>query len=87
MTLVIRDPETDRLAREVAALRGIEPSEAVRVALESELRRHGTARSEVAQPSLLAERMGPVWERIEVLGERGRGRPADKAFHDDLSGS
>ena len=86
MTLVIRDPETDRLAREVAALHGIEPSEAVRVALEGELRRHGAARSEVAQSSL-AERMGPVWERIEALGDRRRGRPADKAFHDDLSGS
>ena len=38
MTLVIRDPETDRLAREVAALRGIDPAEAVRVAVEGELR-------------------------------------------------
>ena len=86
MTLVIRDPETDRLAREVAALRGIEPAEAVRVALEGELRRHGAVRGGAARPAL-AERMGPVWARIEALGDRTRGRPADKAFHDDLSGS
>ena len=86
MTLVIRDPETDRLAREVAALRGIEPSEAVRVALEGELRRHGAVGSEASR-RVLAERMGPVWNRIEALGDRNRGRPADKAFHDDLSGS
>ena len=86
MTLVIRDPETDRLAREVAALRGVDPAEAVRVALEGELRRHDAVRSEAGRPAL-AERMGPVWERIEALGDRRRGRPADKAFHDDLSGT
>ena len=85
MTLVIRDPETDRLAREVAALRGIEPAEAVRMALEGELRRHGAG--DEAPRHALAERMGPVWERIEALGDRSRGTPADKAFHDDLSGS
>ena len=39
MALVIGDPETDHLAREVAALRGIGSAEAVRVALERELRR------------------------------------------------
>ena len=59
MTLVIRDLETDRLAREVAALRGIKPSEAVRLALEGELRRHGAAGGEVTQAAL-AERMGPI---------------------------
>lgn len=86
MTLVIRDPETDRLAREVAALRGIEPSEAVRIAPEGELRRHGAAGDAASRPAL-AERMGPVWERIEALGDRRRGRLADRAFHDELSGS
>ena len=38
MAFVIGDPETDRLAREVAALRSVRPAEAVRVALERELR-------------------------------------------------
>lgn len=87
MALVIDDPETDRLAREVAALRGIGQAEAVRVALERELRRDERPGLGDLPGRELGERMGPIWESVEALGNRSRGRPADKAFHDDLSGS
>ena len=84
---MIRDPETHRLAREVAALRGVDPAEAVRVARERELRRDERQGLGDAPEPGLEERMGPIWEQVGTLGDRSRGRPAGKAFHDDLSGT
>lgn len=76
MALHIRDPETDRLARELAELQGAGITEAVRSALEDKL---------------LAERKKlPLMERIKDITDRiatypSTGLEADKAFYDSLN--
>jgi len=46
MALSIKDPETDRLIRELAALTGESMTDAVRVAVETRLRRERVRRAE-----------------------------------------
>ena len=75
MTLHIRDEETDRLIRRLAASRGIAPSEAVRMAVVNELARHPGDLS-------LSERLAPLQERVQRAPETGLA--ADKAFYDGL---
>jgi antitoxin VapB len=77
MPLNIRDPEVDRLAAQVAALKKTTKTQAVKDALKSELAR--------------AHEKLPLWERIRPLRERIAARPdsglvIDKAFFDELSG-
>ncbi|WP_284943704.1 type II toxin-antitoxin system VapB family antitoxin [Acidisoma cladoniae] len=77
MALNIRSREVDRLADELATRKHINKTEAVKLALENELRR-------------LDEAL-PLRERIRYLQDRILARPAtgleaDKAFFDDLSG-
>jgi antitoxin VapB len=77
MAFHIRDPETDRLARELAALQGDGITEAVRSALELKLREE--------------RRRVPLLERIkditdEIAAAPKTGLKADKAFFDWLSG-
>ena len=77
MALHIRDPETDRLARELAELQGGGITEAVRSALETKL-------------SLERKKL-PLMERIkditdEIAAAPKTGLKADKAFFDWLSG-
>lgn len=89
MPLVIEDPETHRLAQALAALRGVAPAEAVRVALKHELDRSRGAtafQGSEGGADALALRLQPVWDQLGSLGDRGRGQEADKAFFDDLSG-
>ncbi|MDP4021395.1 type II toxin-antitoxin system VapB family antitoxin [Methylobacterium sp. NEAU 140] len=76
MALHIRDAETDRLVRTLAARKGIPPTEAIKLAVRNELDR------DAAPPGL--------WERLKPLHERVAARPAtghtaDKAFYDSLS--
>ena len=73
MALHIRDDETNRLVRSLAALKGVGLAEAVRLAVENELRRIP-----------LHERIRPIQQRLAKLPTTGL--PADKAFFDDLSG-
>lgn len=54
MTLSIRDPEADRLAREVAALTGETITQAVKVALEERLARERDRRRRAGVARLLA---------------------------------
>jgi antitoxin VapB len=77
MAFHIRDPETDRLARELARLRGGGITEAVKSALEAQLARE--------------RRRIPLMERIkditdEIAAAPKTGLKADKAFYDWLSG-
>ncbi|MGH6925248.1 MAG: type II toxin-antitoxin system VapB family antitoxin [Propylenella sp.] len=77
MAFHIRDPETDRLARELAALQGEGITNAVKSALETKL---AEARSKL-----------PLMERIkdltdEIAAAPKTGLKADKAFYDWLSG-
>lgn len=77
MAFHIKNPETDALARKVAALKKIGLTEAVHVALAHELER------EQGKPSLVE--IGVRFCReLRAKGHPERGRPADKAFRDSL---
>jgi antitoxin VapB len=77
MAFHIRNPETDALARKVAALKKTGLTEAVHVALMHELER------ERSKPSLVE--MGVRFCReLRARGHPERGAPADKAFRDSL---
>ncbi len=77
MPLNIRSEQVNRLAEELAARKHLNKTDAVKTALENELRR-------------LDEAL-PLRERLRALQERVLARPstglkADKAFFDQLSG-
>ncbi len=77
MPLNIRNEQVNQLAEKLAAQKRVNKTEAVKIALENELRR--------------ASEAVPLWERLKPLRERiavypDSGLVADKAFFDDLSG-
>lgn len=77
MALHIRDRETDRLARELAHLRGSGITEAVRSALEEKL-------SSERRKLPLLERIKDITDEIAAAPKTGL--RADKAFFDDMWG-
>ena len=77
MPLNIRSETVNQLAAKLAARARMNKTEAVRIALENELRR-----LDDAVP--LRERLRPLQER--VLRRPATGLEADKAFYDELSG-
>jgi antitoxin VapB len=77
MAFHIKNPETDALARRVAALKNIGITEAVHEALSHELAR------EQGQPSLVDIGIN-FCRKLRAKGDAARGRPADKAFRDSL---
>ena len=77
MPLNIRNEIVNQLARKLAARKHISKTDAVRLALENELRR-----LDEAVP--LRQRLRALQER--VLARPATGRKADKAFYDELSG-
>lgn len=77
MAFHIKNPETDALARKVAALKKTGLTEAVHAALAHELAR------EQGTPSLVE--IGVQFCRdLRARGNPAKGRPADKAFRDGL---
>jgi antitoxin VapB len=73
----IKDPETDRIIRELARLKGKPILDSIREACEHEIERE--------------RRKVPLWERLQPLLDQVAAAPdtglkADKAFFDDLSG-
>lgn len=76
MPLYVKDPEVDRLAEKLSALRKVSKTEAVRQALARELER------ESAEPTLVEKALAMT----RALGEKYPpvGPPADKAFIDSL---
>ena len=77
MIIHVRDERVDTLARELADIRGISITDAIREALQSALA------SESEKPSL--------WERTQDIRHRIAAYPrtgleADKAFFDSVSG-
>jgi len=77
MPLNIRSERVNELAERLAARKHVSKTEAVRIALENELRR--------------ADEATPLWERLKPLRAKiaaypDSGRAADKAFFDELSG-
>jgi antitoxin VapB len=77
MAFHIRDPETDKLARELAALQGDGITKAVKSALETKLR-------EERRKVPLLDRIKDITDEIAAAPETGL--KADKAFYDWLSG-
>jgi len=78
MPLNIRSEIVNQLAERLAARRQVNKTEAVRIALQNELRR-----LDEAVP--LRDRVRPVQER--VLSRPATGLEADKAFYDELCGN
>jgi antitoxin VapB len=78
VALNIRSEAVNRLAAKLAARKRVTKTDAVRLALENELRRQ-----DEAVP--LRERLRSVQER--VLARPATGLQADKAFYDELSGT
>ena len=77
MPLNIRSEEVNRLAEALAARTHTSKTDAVKQALQNELRR-----LDEALP--LRERLRPVQDR--VMARPATGLEADKAFYDDISG-
>jgi antitoxin VapB len=77
MPLNIRNDEVNRLAETLAARTHLNKTDAVKRALENELRR-----LDEAVP--LKQRLRPIQDR--VLARPATGLDADKAFYDALSG-
>ena len=77
MPLNIRSEAVNQLAEKLAARARMNKTEAVRIALENELRR-------LDQAMPLRERLRPLQDR--VLSRPATGLEADKAFYDELSG-
>jgi len=78
MPLNIRSEVVNQLAERLAARRHINKTQAVRIALENELRR-----LDEAVP--LRDRLRPLQERI--LARPATGLETDKSFYDELSGN
>ena len=78
MPLNIRDETVNRLAERLAARRRTNKTDAVRAALENELRR-------LDEATPLRERLKPLQNR--VLRRPATGVEANKAFYDELSGN
>lgn len=77
MPLYIKDDKTAALVAQLAKQRGISKQEAVRLAVQSELRR-------MAAAIPLRERIA-AWRREHPMPP-ATGQKADKSFFDDLSG-
>ena len=78
MAFHVRDDETDSLVRQLAAAKGVGLTQAVRLAVASELKRVGEERlqRQIGIDAILAE-----MDRLPRTGLK-----ADKAFFDELSG-
>jgi antitoxin VapB len=77
MPLNIRDETVNALAAELASRKHLSKTDAVKLALQNELRRE-----QEAPP--LRERLRPLQRQVQALPETGL--EADKAFFDALSG-
>jgi antitoxin VapB len=83
MAMNIKDPETERLAAEVAALTGESKTAAVRTALRERRDRLGT-RSGLGQGNLRRFLEDEIWPRVP--SEVRDGTPMTKAEREELLG-
>ncbi len=77
MAFSVKDPEADKAVRQLARIKGVSLTEAIRLACRNELAR------EAGRESLHA-RLRPLIQRF--AGAPKTGRKADKKFFGDLSG-
>lgn len=80
MALSLKDEETDRLARAVAALTGESLTRAVRVALAERLERERLRRG---HPTSLADRLGALAQECMALPDHDRRAPDDIIGYDE----
>jgi antitoxin VapB len=80
MALSLKDKETDRLAREVAALTGESLTDAVRTALAERLEREQLRRG---QPSNMAARLRAIGEHCASLPDFDTRTPDEMIGYDD----
>ena len=78
MAFHVRDPATDAAVRRLAKLKGKTLTATIREAAEREYEREW-------RELPLRERLKPIWEKLDAISKAG-GKPADKAFFDELSG-
>jgi antitoxin VapB len=78
MAFHVRDPATDLAVRQLANLKGKSLTATIREAVENEYKREWRRMP-------LEERLKPIWEELDRMSKPG-GKPADKAFFDELSG-
>ncbi len=83
MAFHIRDPETDRIVRDLAAKTGATLTDAVRQAAAEKLARVERMQ-ELGDRRPMLERIKDIQERVAAYPETGL--KADKAFYDWLSG-
>ena len=83
MAFHIRDPETDRIVRDLASKTGATLTDAVREAAAEKLARVDRT-LERADKRSLREQVRDIQERVAARGKTGL--KADKAFFDSLSG-
>ncbi|MFA6967459.1 type II toxin-antitoxin system VapB family antitoxin [Bosea sp. (in: a-proteobacteria)] len=83
MPFHIRDPETDRIVRDLAAKTGATLTDAVREAVAEKLARVERMEQPGDKRPML-ERIRDIQERVAARGKTGL--KADKAFFDWLSG-
>jgi antitoxin VapB len=76
--LNIRNEAVNQLAKKLAMRKHLNKTEAVKIALENELRR-------IEEVLPLRERLRPLQQR--VVARPATGLEADKAFYDELSGN
>ena len=76
MAFHVRDPETDRVVRELARKRGTSLTRTIRDACARELDRHPDARP-------LRERLAAIADQFDEFPRTGLS--ADKAFYDSLN--
>ncbi|MCB1713447.1 MAG: type II toxin-antitoxin system VapB family antitoxin [Candidatus Riesia sp.] len=82
MTINLRNSETDKLIRKLAARRGVGLTEAVREAVEEALARDEESASQ--QGEALRERLAPLFARLDRLPRTGK--RTDKQFFDEMWG-
>jgi antitoxin VapB len=78
MAFHIRDAATDAAVRSLARLKGKTLTETIREAVEREY-------AAISETPSLIDRLRPIQTEFQALKHPG-GRPADKAFFDELSG-
>jgi antitoxin VapB len=81
MALSIKDPETDRLIRELAALTGESMTDAVRVAVETRLRRERVRRTEAEEG--LAEKLHALAKECAALPDLDTRSPDEIVGYDE----
>lgn len=83
MTIYIKDPATDKAVRELARLRGLSLTEAIREAVENALA-HEAAQQKPETREFRMDKLRKL--QAELANYPRTGLKADKAFYDWLSG-